>query len=72
MAKRTFDVIDIIEILVHWQAGRNNSEIAQSLGVDRTASGPPGRQPSEPHWTVSLVRVSWGPARRRPLLRRSL
>src|ERR1700746_3116247 len=35
MARRTFDVIDIIEILVHWQAGRNNSEIAQSLGVDR-------------------------------------
>jgi transposase len=35
MARRTFDVVDIIEILVHWQAGRNNSEIAQSLGVDR-------------------------------------
>ena len=30
MARRTFDVVDIIEILVHWQAGRNNSEIAQS------------------------------------------
>jgi hypothetical protein len=28
-------VVDIIEILVHWHAGRNNSEIAQSLGVDR-------------------------------------
>jgi transposase len=35
MARRTFDVVDIIEILVHWHAGRNNSEIAQSLGVDR-------------------------------------
>jgi transposase len=35
MARRTFDVVDIIEILAHWQAGRNNSEIAQSLGVDR-------------------------------------
>ncbi len=35
MARRTFDVVDIIEILVHWQAGRSNSEIAQSLDVDR-------------------------------------
>ncbi len=35
MARRTFDVVDIMEILVHWHAGRNNSEIAQSLGVDR-------------------------------------
>jgi transposase len=35
MARRTFDVVDIIEILVHWQAGRINSEIAQSLDVDR-------------------------------------
>ena len=39
MARRTFDVVDIIEILVHWHAGRSKSEIAQSLGVDRkTAS----------------------------------
>ncbi len=37
MARRTFDVVDIIEILVHWHAGRNNSEIAQSL---------PGRVPA--------------------------
>jgi transposase len=35
MVRRTFDVVDIIEILVHWHAGRNNSEIAQSLNVDR-------------------------------------
>jgi len=35
MARRTSDVVDIIEILVHWHAGRNNSEIAQSLNVDR-------------------------------------
>src|SRR4029077_7162286 len=35
MARRTFDVVDIIEILVHWHAGRKNSEIAQSLGGDR-------------------------------------
>jgi transposase len=39
MARRTFDVIDIIEILVHWHAGRSKSEIAQSLGVDRKTAG---------------------------------
>jgi hypothetical protein len=39
MARRTFDVVDITEILVHWHAGRSKSEIAQSLGMDRkTAS----------------------------------
>jgi transposase len=35
MARRTFDVVDMTEILVHWHAGRSISEIAQSLGVDR-------------------------------------
>jgi predicted transcriptional regulator len=39
MARRTFDVVDIIEILVHWHAGRSKSEIAQSLGVDRKTAG---------------------------------
>src|ERR1039457_5058204 len=36
MARRTFDVIDVAEILVHWHAGRTLSEMAGSLGVDRT------------------------------------
>lgn len=35
MVRRTFNVAGIIEILVHWHAGRSYSEIAQSLGVDR-------------------------------------
>jgi hypothetical protein len=35
MARRTFDVVDIIEILVHWHAGWNNTETAASLDVDR-------------------------------------
>jgi transposase len=35
MARRTFDVIDVTEILVHWHAGRSKSEMAESLGVDR-------------------------------------
>ena len=35
MARRTFDVIDITEILMHWHAGRSKNEMAESLGVDR-------------------------------------
>jgi len=35
MTRRTFNVIDIVEILVHWHAGRSKAEVARSLGVDR-------------------------------------
>jgi DNA-binding transcriptional regulator LsrR (DeoR family) len=28
-------VIDIVEILIHWYAGRSQHELATSLGVDR-------------------------------------
>jgi transposase len=35
MARRTFDVPNVTEILVHWDAGRSQSEIADSLGLDR-------------------------------------
>jgi transposase len=35
MARRTFDVIDVTEIPVHWHAGRSLNELSQSLGVDR-------------------------------------
>lgn len=28
-------MIDIVEILIHWKAGRKKSEVARSLGVDR-------------------------------------
>jgi transposase len=35
LARRTFDVTDVTEILIHWYAGRSQSEIATSLGVDR-------------------------------------
>jgi hypothetical protein len=35
MAKRTFDVIDICEIFVHWHAGRSTNEVAGSLGLSR-------------------------------------
>jgi hypothetical protein len=35
MARRTFDVADVTELLVHWDAGRSQSEIATSQGLDR-------------------------------------
>jgi transposase len=71
MARRTFEVIDVTEILVHWHAGRSQAEIATSLGVDRktvrkytapaTAAGlTPGGEPlGEAQW-AGLVR-SWFP-----------
>jgi hypothetical protein len=35
LARRTFDMIDIVEILTKWYAGRSQNELAASLGVDR-------------------------------------
>jgi transposase len=35
MARRSFTVIDVVEILIHWQAGRSKAEIARSLDIDR-------------------------------------
>ena len=35
MARRTFDVVDVTEILIHWYAGRSISEVSASLGMDR-------------------------------------
>ena len=35
MGRRFWRVRDIAEILEHWQAGRNRTAIARSLGVDR-------------------------------------
>ena len=70
MARRTFDVIDVTEILMHWHAGRSKNEMAQSLGVDRktlrkylapaeAAGIVPGGPVSEEEWAV-LVR-GWFP-----------
>lgn len=35
MARRTFDVVDVTEIMIHWYAGRSITEVSTSLGVDR-------------------------------------
>src|ERR1700753_1655211 len=34
MARRTFSVIDVVEVLQHWHAGRPKSVVASSLGID--------------------------------------
>jgi transposase len=34
MARRTFTVVDVVEILTHWYAGRAKVDVARSLGVD--------------------------------------
>jgi transposase len=39
MARRSFEVIDIVEVLQHWHAGRPKAVIAESLGVDRKTIG---------------------------------
>ena len=35
MARREFEVRDIVEIYMHWQAGEGVRRIARSLGLDR-------------------------------------
>jgi hypothetical protein len=44
MARRSFDVIDVVEILQHWHAGRLKSQLAVSVGVDRSTVGRAGRR----------------------------
>jgi hypothetical protein len=34
MTRRTFDVVDVTEISIHWHAGRSQLQLADSLGVD--------------------------------------
>ena len=35
MGRRTFDVVDVTELFVHWEAGRSQVQISESLGLDR-------------------------------------
>lgn len=71
MARRTFDVVDVTEIFIHWYAGRSLSEVSVSLGVDRktirkylapaVAAGlvPGGPAMSGQDWTALVMR--WFP-----------
>jgi hypothetical protein len=35
LARRTFTVIDLTELYVHWWAGRSQVQLSDSLGIDR-------------------------------------
>ena len=35
MGRRTFDVVDLVELFTHWEAGRSQSQIADILNLDR-------------------------------------
>ncbi len=35
MARSLFGMIDIVEVLQHWYAGRSKIDVAESLGIDR-------------------------------------
>ena len=35
MARRTFEMVDLRELYVHWYAGRSQVQLAESLGIDR-------------------------------------
>jgi hypothetical protein len=71
MARRTFDVIDVTEVLMHWHAGRSLLSMSESLGVDRktirkyiapavaAGIGPGGPAKPEAEWQ-ELVR-EWFP-----------
>ena len=71
MARRSFTVVDVTEILVHWYAGRSLSEVSDSLGVDRktirkylapaVAAGlaPGGPVMAQQDWAVLVLR--WFP-----------
>jgi hypothetical protein len=79
MARRTFDVIEITEILVNWHAGRSKNQLAPSLGMHRrtiskyiapaiAAGLHPGGPPlSEAEW-AACVR-EWFPELADPRLR---
>jgi transposase len=81
LARRTFDVVDVTEILIHWHAGRSQSQIATSLGLDRktvkkyvdpaiAAGIELGGPPRSPEQWAALVR-EWFPRMADTRLRQS-
>jgi hypothetical protein len=71
MARRSFDVFDLIELFTHWHAGRSQRQLAESLGIDRKTiakylapaiaeSLTPGGEPiTEAGWAAHVAR--WFP-----------
>ena len=71
MGRRSFDVVDLTELFVHWEAGRSQVQIGESLGLDRktvrkylapaVAEGlvPGGPPAGEPVWAQRIAK--WFP-----------
>ena len=55
-------MIDIVEILIHWYAGRSQHELAASLGVDRKTL----RKYTAPRGTYKKIMTGCDPARAGP------
>jgi hypothetical protein len=71
MARRTFDVVDVVRILQHWYVGHSLSDMSASLGMDRktlrkyiapalVAGIAPGGQPKSREEWAELV-LGWFP-----------
>lgn len=81
MARRSFDMFDLIELYVHWHAGRSRRELAESLGIDRKTIAkylapaieekliPDAEPVSDSQWTANVAR--WFPEINDPSLRAS-
>jgi hypothetical protein len=79
MARRTITVTDVVEILVHWHAGRRIGELCSSLGVDpktvrkytapaiTAGPSPGGPRLSEAEWAALVA--EWFPALVEPAAR---
>ena len=79
MARRSFDVFDLIELFTHWHAGRSQRQLAESLGIDRKTIAkylapaiaesltPGGEQVTELVWAAHIAR--WFPEIADPGLR---
>jgi hypothetical protein len=79
MARRSFDVFDLIELFTHWHGGRSQRQLAESVGIDRKTVAKylapaieesllPGRDPvTGQEWSAHIAR--WFPEVADPGLR---
>jgi transposase len=79
MARRCFDMFDLIELFTHWHAGRSQRQLAESLGIDRKTIAkylapaieesltPGGDRVTEAEWADHIAR--WFPEIADPGLR---
>jgi len=63
MSRRTLDVVDLVELFVHWEAGRSQEQISESLGLARKTVrkylAPGGPASGEAVWAQRIA--AWFP-----------